>query len=159
MEAALGCNLGDFSEIYITKENTFWGSWPPHTSASDCCDANTLPFHASLSSVFLVLTLDKAVGNCPNWTDQSILTSLATVTATKNGQKIFTSPIWVQPGVERKKKKKGIGTLWHHVLKWKWIWTLCSPVCWHHGESSFSMGENEVWQRHTERSPSWVPIF
>ena len=59
----------------------------------------------------------------------------------------------------KKKKKKRIGRLWHHVLKWKWIWTLCSPVCWHYGESSWSVGENEVWQRHTERSPSRVPIF
>lgn len=73
MKAALGCNLGDFSEIYATKENTCWGSWLPHTSASDCCDANTLPLPAWLSAVFLVLTLAKAVGNCPNWTDQSIL--------------------------------------------------------------------------------------
>ena len=67
MQAALGCDVGDFSEIYVTKENTFWGSGPPPpTSANDYSDANTVPLHESLSSVFLVLTLAKAVGNYPN---------------------------------------------------------------------------------------------
>ena len=62
-----------FLRFILPKKTHFGAAWPPHTSASDCCHANTLPSHASLSSFFLVLTLAKAVGNCPNWTDQSIL--------------------------------------------------------------------------------------
>lgn len=58
---------------YVIKENTFWGSWPAHTFANGYVDANTLPLHTSLSSVFMVLTLTKGVGNCPDWADQSIL--------------------------------------------------------------------------------------
>ena len=147
-----------FLRFILLKKTHFGAAWPPHTSASDCCHANTLPSHASLSSFFLVLTLAKAVGNCPNWTDQSILPPQLQWLLQRMDRKSLPVQSESNQGLKGK-KKKGIGRLWHHVFKWKWIWTLCSPVCWHHGESSLSMGENEVWQRHTERSSSWVPIF
>ena len=55
-----------FLRFMLLKKTHFGAADPPPTSANDYCDANTVPLHESLSSVFLVLTFAKAVGNYPN---------------------------------------------------------------------------------------------